>query len=35
MKNLKIAVAGLGRIGRIHLDNLSRKIKGVEVIGTM
>lgn len=35
MKNLKIAVAGLGRIGKIHLDNLCRKIQKVEVIGAM
>jgi myo-inositol 2-dehydrogenase/D-chiro-inositol 1-dehydrogenase len=35
MKNLKVAVAGLGRIGKIHLDNLCRKIQGVEVIGAM
>jgi myo-inositol 2-dehydrogenase/D-chiro-inositol 1-dehydrogenase len=35
MKKQKIAVAGLGRIGRIHLDNLCRKIQGVEVIGAM
>jgi len=35
MKNLKIAVAGLGRIGKIHLDNLCRKLQGVEVIGAM
>jgi len=35
MKTLKIGVAGLGRIGKIHLDNLCRKIQGVEVIGAM
>ena len=35
MKNIKVAVAGLGRIGKIHLDNLCRKIQGVEVIGAM
>jgi len=35
MKNVKVAVAGLGRIGKIHLDNLCRRIQGVEVIGAM
>jgi len=34
MKKLKIGVAGLGRIGRIHLDNLL-EINNVEVIAVM
>jgi myo-inositol 2-dehydrogenase/D-chiro-inositol 1-dehydrogenase len=34
MKKLKIAVAGLGRIGRIHLKNLCAN-PGVDVIGAM
>ena len=34
MKNLKFAVAGLGRIGRIHLENLLQ-MKNVEVIAVM
>ena len=28
---IKIAIIGMGRMGRIHLDNLSRKINGVEL----
>ena len=34
MKKLKIAVAGLGRIGKIHLNNLLQ-LTNVEVIGVM
>lgn len=34
MKKLKFAVAGLGRIGKIHLDNLLQ-MKNVEVIAVM
>ena len=34
MKNLKFAVAGLGRIGRIHLENLLQ-MKNVEVVAVM
>ncbi len=34
MKNLKFAVAGLGRIGKIHLENLLQ-MKNVEVIAAM
>jgi len=34
MKKLKFAVAGLGRIGKIHLDNLLQ-LKNVEVIAVM
>lgn len=32
---LKIAVAGLGRIGKIHVNNLCRNLEGVEVIAVM
>lgn len=35
MKNIKVAVAGLGRIGKIHLDNLCRNVNGLEVIAVM
>jgi len=35
MKKTKIAVAGLGRIGKIHLDNLCRISDGMEVIAVM
>ena len=35
MKNIRVAVAGLGRIGKIHLDNLCRKVTGVEVVTVM
>ena len=34
MKNLKFAVAGLGRIGKIHLENLLQ-MKNIEVIAAM
>ena len=29
---IKIGIIGIGRMGKIHLENLSRKIKGVELI---
>lgn len=35
MKNIKVAVAGLGRIGKIHLNNLCRNVVGVEVVAVM
>ncbi|MBI9065022.1 MAG: inositol 2-dehydrogenase [Marinilabiliaceae bacterium] len=35
MKKLKIAVAGLGRIGKIHLKNLSRNFPEIEVVAVM
>lgn len=35
MKKTKIAVAGLGRIGKIHLDNLCRNSDGMEVVAVM
>lgn len=35
MKKTKIAVAGLGRIGKIHLDNLCRNCDSMEVIAVM
>ncbi|KOH46613.1 inositol 2-dehydrogenase [Sunxiuqinia dokdonensis] len=35
MKKLKVAVAGLGRIGKIHLKNLCRNFPEVEVVAVM
>ncbi len=35
MEKVKVAVAGLGRIGKIHLVNLCRNVAGVEVIAIM
>jgi len=35
MKKTKIAVAGLGRIGKIHLDNLCRNSDSMDVIAVM
>ncbi len=35
MKKLNVAVAGLGRIGKIHLKNLSRNFSEIEVIAVM
>lgn len=35
MKKIKVAVAGLGRIGKIHLKNLSRNFPEVEVVAVM
>lgn len=35
MNKMKIAVAGLGRIGKIHLDNLCMKFPGLEVAAVM
>jgi len=35
MKKIKLAVAGLGRIGKIHLQNLCRNFPEVDVIGAM
>ncbi len=35
MKKIKIAVAGLGRIGKIHLKNLSRNFPEIEVVAVM
>jgi len=35
MKKIKIAVAGLGRIGKIHLKNLSRNFPEIEVVAAM
>src|SRR5690606_3680531 len=34
MKKLKFAVAGLGRIGKIHLGNLCQ-MEGIEVVAAM
>lgn len=35
MKKLKVAVAGLGRIGKIHLKNLCRNFPELEVVAVM
>lgn len=35
MKSIKIGILGLGRIGKIHLENLSYKIPHAEVIATV
>jgi len=35
LKKIRVGIIGLGRIGKIHLENLSTKIEGVEVIGVM
>ncbi len=35
MKTIKLAIAGLGRIGKIHLKNLCRNFPEVDVIGVM
>lgn len=32
MANLRIGVAGCGRIGKLHIDNLTKSIPGVEVV---
>ena len=35
MKKTSVAVVGLGRIGKIHLNNLCRSVDGVEVLAVM
>jgi len=35
MKTLNVAVAGLGRIGKIHLKNLARNFKEIKVVAVM
>lgn len=35
MNKIKIAVAGLGRIGKIHLNNLCRNFSDIEVVAVM
>jgi len=35
LKKIRLGILGLGRIGKIHLENLSTRIQGVEVIGAM
>lgn len=35
MKKIKVAVAGLGRIGKIHLKNLCRNFSEIEVVAVM
>ncbi len=35
MNKIKIAVAGLGRIGKIHLNNLCRNFSKIEVVAVM
>lgn len=32
---IKVAVAGLGRIGKIHLNNLCRNVNGIQVVAVM
>ena len=32
---VKIGILGLGRIGKIHLENLCTRIQGVEVVAAM
>ncbi|HSB92548.1 MAG TPA: inositol 2-dehydrogenase [Flavitalea sp.] len=35
MKNIRIGILGMGRIGKIHLENLCTRIPGAEVVGVM
>src|SRR6056297_906407 len=35
MQKRKVALAGLGRIGKIHLKNLTRNFPGIEVVAVM
>jgi len=35
MEMIKIGIIGMGRIGKIHLENLSTKIEGVEVLAVV
>jgi len=35
MEKIKLGIIGMGRIGQIHLENLSKKIKGVEVVAVV
>lgn len=35
MKNVKVGIIGMGRIGKIHLENLCAKIEGVEVVAVV
>jgi myo-inositol 2-dehydrogenase/D-chiro-inositol 1-dehydrogenase len=35
LKNIRVGILGLGRIGKIHLENLSTRIQGAEVVGVM
>ncbi len=35
MKNIKVGIIGIGRIGKIHLENLSTRIDGVEVVAVV
>ena len=35
MSKLKIALAGLGRIGKIHLNNLCYNFPEIEIVGVM
>lgn len=35
MKNVKVGIIGMGRIGKIHLENLCMKIEGVEVVAVV
>jgi len=35
LQTIKVGILGLGRIGKVHLENLCTRIKGAEVIGAM
>jgi len=35
MEKIKLGIIGMGRIGKIHLENLSTKIEGVEVVAVI
>lgn len=35
MDNIKIGIIGMGRIGKIHLENLTTRIDGVEVVAVV
>lgn len=35
MEHLKVGIIGMGRIGQLHLENLSAKFHGVEVVAVM
>jgi len=35
MENIKVGIIGMGRIGKIHLENLCTKINGVDVVAVV